>query len=41
MRLSQMDKALFDLLGSSEGVVEAGHIGHDGLLIGFGCVHDI
>lgn len=30
-----------DLLSASEGVVEAGHVGHDGLLIRFGCVHNI
>jgi hypothetical protein len=29
------------LLGSSEGMIEAGHIGHDGFLVGLWGVHNI
>lgn len=37
----QSDTLSLYLLGSSESVIEAGHVGHDGSFIWFGGVDDI
>ena len=29
------------LLSAREGMIEAGHVGHDGLLVGPQCTHDV